>query len=94
MRAVILCGDQHVQCWGLWKSEGLIAIWTSTADEWRAVLEEMGMDACPGGLLSQEKSLMTDADDSSTPPEAWAALARYRLTDQRGPLTTSDFVKE
>jgi hypothetical protein len=91
--ATITAGEP-IKCWGIMFEQlgDFVPLWTETADEWQAVMEELGQ-LLSTGLMDGEVKTAVEATEHNTPPEAWVALAYYRLTGERLERP-SDFVKE
>lgn len=81
----VKCGEP-VGCWGLLWDDLMefVPLWTRNAEDWDAVIHEIGStESC--GLMDTEVKTAIDGEheDAATTPEAWAALAHYRLTGER-----------
>lgn len=72
----------------IWASE-FLPLW---CEDWDFVLAEFGKPAETNGLVPSETNTAVEATEINTPPEAWVALAYFRLTGQR--QNDSEFVKE
>ena len=86
-------GRKYKPCWGMTgTTRDFIPLWCE-ADARDQIDNELGELLQPSGLLDTEYASITEADDTNTPPEAWAALAYYRMTGKIAPELVNEVNK-